>query len=587
MNKTKIVLIIANVILGTYIFITFKTKVNPDEKIAVNILETLKNLDNIEIHSRGSDAKISIHKVEDKWIIKHPIMWESETLIISNFITKLAHSSPTYIINTSEMYNRGEKLSDYGIEENSTEVKLFGGRQQMNFVIGKETRDEENIYVQFKDNLESSKDTIWKLSKDVIDLLVPNPEFWSKSTFINTPLYGIDKIVLKKTESDNRITETELNKVDNKWQFTLPAEGPANQEAINNVLNQIISSRIENFILEQNKSIVLEELYELEVFGLGNKEIVSFFKTSTGGDVYCRSSNSNAIFKTNIKVLNLLMEWYSKYSDNKLLKQARDKVEEIYLKSNSFNLKIIKEKQKDWLLSNLDDQFYSTQKADTAEVEKLLNITYDITIDNIIPKNTNKDKSLFIDQNQDCVELTLSFIDGEKFSIIAAKERFINDKHKAYIPKINKQAIINIQNNFFLVNRHSLRNKSILDSLDGNIEIEVSSMDSNESNNVKKYKQTEEPELFNVLNIDKFLDTSYDPNGIWYDGDCVPWEYKLKLNGINSNVLKLCIAELNESKKWLGGLDDSNETFILNNKFGVILKNHFEKNVKVIINGEK
>ena len=179
------------------------------------------------------------------------------------------------------------------------------------------------------------------------------------------------------------------------------------------------------------------------------------------------------------------------------------------------------------------------------------------------------------------------FVDGEKFSIFTAKEKFINDKHKAYISKINKQAIINIQNDFFLVNRHSLRNKSILDSLEGNIEIEVSPMDSNESHNVKKYKQTEEPELFNVLNIDKFLDTPYDPNGIWYDGDWVPWEYKLKLNGINSNVLKLCVAELNESEKWLGGLDDSNETFILNNKFGVILKDHFEKNVKVIINEEK
>ena len=67
-------------------------------------------------------------------------------------------------------------LSDYGIDINSSRIKIKGNGSQTTIVLGDETRDAQGMFVQIEE-YESFRGAIWKASKDLISIASASPVF--------------------------------------------------------------------------------------------------------------------------------------------------------------------------------------------------------------------------------------------------------------------------------------------------------------------------------------------------------------------------------------------------------------------------
>ena len=128
MNKSKATLIFANIILGLVIYLSLGTDETRPINLSSQLINILHDIDTIEI-SEGKNKRLILNKKVSGWVINQPINWEAENLIVSNLKTKLAHSNPYFVISNDDLLKRGEVLSDYGVDTNSTSIILKSGER--------------------------------------------------------------------------------------------------------------------------------------------------------------------------------------------------------------------------------------------------------------------------------------------------------------------------------------------------------------------------------------------------------------------------------------------------------------------------
>ena len=124
MSKAKIFLVIANLVLGFAIYLTFKKDNQKELETDKLLISVLSKLDSLILDSGNSTKIIELKKVSQNWQIIQPYSWEANKLALSNFQTKIAHYQFKKLNELSELKGKGEILEDYGINEFSPEMTL-------------------------------------------------------------------------------------------------------------------------------------------------------------------------------------------------------------------------------------------------------------------------------------------------------------------------------------------------------------------------------------------------------------------------------------------------------------------------------
>jgi len=98
MLKNRIfLLLIANVLLGLFIFLDIEKEETPSSEIRTRIAEITSVIDEIEIFQPAISQRINFVKDLNEWKIIHPISWSIEPIALANLISKLSHLNPVYI----------------------------------------------------------------------------------------------------------------------------------------------------------------------------------------------------------------------------------------------------------------------------------------------------------------------------------------------------------------------------------------------------------------------------------------------------------------------------------------------------------
>ena len=147
MSKAKLSLLIANLIVGFAIYLTFKDDTPAREDFDEILIYTLSNLESVTIIDSQSDKRIELTKNSlSEWMLVEPYKWETNKLALSNLQTKLAHLKVKKLYELSELKDKGEILEDYGINQNSPKIKLEGKENYIEFTLGDLTRDDSTCY---------------------------------------------------------------------------------------------------------------------------------------------------------------------------------------------------------------------------------------------------------------------------------------------------------------------------------------------------------------------------------------------------------------------------------------------------------
>ena len=140
--------------------------------IETDVVEILSALHFISISEPVKDRHVKIVKADEKWVLEKPFSWEAEKLVLSNFKTKFAHLSFKELYSIDEIEKRGEIVQDYGLDENSTVLEVKAAQSSLRLVIGKETKDEQSVYVQIERSSNEAK-SIWKVSRTSLKSPMP------------------------------------------------------------------------------------------------------------------------------------------------------------------------------------------------------------------------------------------------------------------------------------------------------------------------------------------------------------------------------------------------------------------------------
>ena len=576
MNKTKIFLLLANLAVGLFIYFSF----NPEEEniydISSRMLETIQTLERIEISTGEVEKDLVIQKTEENWMLISPINWKAEGLLISNLTTKLVHSNPLFVIDCKDLEARGEILEDYGINQNSTTIRLQGNNRELSITLGKETRDESSIFVVFSENGKNTEEAIWKMSKDIVNLSTPSSVFWSKSTFLNTPLYGIDQINITEFH-DQKEKQIILSKNEEEaWYFEKPYAEAANNELINIALNKILSSRIDNFIDLKDIKGDLIPILIFEIKGLGYSEKVDLHVTKSLDHLYCKKSKSDTYFSTELENLKVMQNWQSKYREKKIFKNSKDHILSLSIKSGSKSYRVHKSELNNWIIEHNSSGEIIKYKGDQLIVDDFINKLYNIQIEEILVEG-NDVRNDDTENDLNSFSYSIKYTDNNFTNITIINDNSSDKYFKSFLNHSTNRSYISIpDNNIFCKNRYYFKNKILNTLISTKDSIKVTYIDQNRSVIFSDSNSTNNLLFNSKFRVKEYLNDPFQTSGVWNSGDWNPWEFKIDLiDETNSTNFELLLSGKKDSGEWFGGIPDQNQTFILDEKVSNLIQTKF------------
>jgi len=562
MNKVKILLLLCNLIVGIIIYLNISEDKNNPRDFPLKLVEILDTLDEVKV-SQGNDQYILIQKNKDDWFIKDPISWSAESLVISNLKTRLAHSNPQLVITQEDLLKRGEVLADYGIDSNSTHIHIRGNGKHTTIVLGDETQDSQGMFIQIEEH-ESFRKAIWKASKDLMSLASISPAFWGKTTFFNTPMYGIDQVSITfndKNQSSKKLTE--LQKRNQSWYFTKPESKIADPKEINLVINELLSFRVTEFILDENlTSLPLGKPNILvEISGMGNHELLHIFENNERNELICFHPKNNAFFKIKNELKEKLSDWYIKYRENRIFLLPKQNIEAITITNDNRELSFQNEQENLWQVRDKNQTKTENYLGETKEIHRIIDLLYSARITDSLGDDdnlnlTSKGESSFLISYNGGDSIKLEILDstsGSSYSVVR-----VNDAEQAVVVNLDKDEILYREKNSF-------RNKSL--EIENFHHLSFYSVENNST-----FMDIEDNATINILResltVDRFLPSAIEGLGLWHQGDWNPWTHTLKFKDeSNESVAILYISANQLSGEWFGGLEKDGTTFTLGKQF--------------------
>ena len=576
MNKTKIFLLLANLAVGLFIYLSFNPEKENIYDISSRMIETIQTLERIEISTGKVEKDLIMQKLEENWMLTSPINWKAEGLLISNLTTKLVHSNPLFVIDCRDLEARGELLQDYGINENSTIIRLQGNNRELSITLGKETRDESSIFVVFSENGKTYEEAIWKMSKDIVNLSTPSSVFWSKSTFLNTPLYGIDQINITELDGPKEKQIILSKNEEEVWYFEEPYTEAANNELINIALNKILSSRIDDFIeLKDIKSDLIPVLI-FEINGLGYSEKVDLYLTKSLDILYCKKGKSDTYFRTDLENLKVMQNWQSKYREKKIFKSSKDDILSLFIKSGLKSYKIHKSELNDWIIEHNSSGEIIKYEGDQLIVDDFINKLYNIQIEeNLVEGNDASNDEIENDLN--FFLYSIKYTDNNFTDITIINDNSSEKYFKSFLNNSTNSSYITIPDkNIFCKNKYYFKNKIINTLITTKYSIKFTYIDQNRSVIFSDSNSTNNLLFNSKLRVKEYLNDPFQTSGVWNSGDWNPWEFKIELvNESNSTNFELLLSDKKDSGEWFGGIPDVNQTFILDEKVSNLIQTKF------------
>jgi hypothetical protein len=572
MKRIKLLLISINIILFIFIYLTFSKETVEDEREIIREITNLTKLTEIRIRNSSGDLKIS--KKNYNWIMQHPIKWEINNFAMSNFLTVFSHLKIKRLFDTEEIQSRGEMLDDYGIGSSSIVLTIKKSNQSLNFKIGKNTRDEKSVYCGIKLNTADDY-KIYRVSKEIKDLLDQSFTEWADSTLANISIYKLNKISSTFKSVNDSIFETSLNQVNKQWEFNKPFTAKANNEEVRLLLNRLLSEQIKDFcfIKDTNQSEHdLENNWKVKLqLSSDDKSLIFHINDSNDSQgkntLFCKSNFSDHIFEIDQSFLTSLSDWSTKLRERRIVSVQEDNIKEIEITNQFTSFKLTNTVENNWVVSN-ENNF--TTEADIENIQLFINRLNSFKIKEFISFNPshleihkkNKDSHYFElkikhkNTNQQTILIKSNDNDASLWKTLLIEESLLCLVEDDWSKILNKR-------------EYDFKNRIIFDKDDIMINFSILDFENNNTLYQSESNNTNHSDMFENFKVKTYLGNESKHDGTWNDGDWVPWKYKINLNYIKQSLPKrqlykqFLLSELIENQGWIGSFDNDIHTFLV------------------------
>ena len=239
-RTTVILAIVALAGVGYFKFFEMK---RPSTEEAQRQARNMINFDRSRIDGiviQNGDQKIEIRRRDNKWRLETPIKDQADSALVETMLSDLENWQKEGTISAKEIDADKSKLAEYGLNNPKLKLKLLGHDRPPEILFGKDAAMEGRMYVRFQ----NSKDT-FIAGQSVRKDIDKKPEEFRDRKLTELSSAQVRRVVLKTPPG-----EMELEKKDTHWDILKPLRARADDQKVNDLISQVTSARIEQFVAD-------------------------------------------------------------------------------------------------------------------------------------------------------------------------------------------------------------------------------------------------------------------------------------------------------------------------------------------------
>lgn len=559
LKSRTFLLLLANILLGLFIFLNVKKDQAPGSEIKSRMMEMTAVLDKIEVIQPKSSQRIVFIKNTDEWQIEHPISWPVEPISIANLISKLSHLNPTYICGLEDLDEKGEIAADYGFDLNASSFILSSESSVIRITLGDPTRDKNDRYLLITD---SESESIWKGPKQ-IDQLISRPILeWAKLNFLDFPIYAIDELVVKNYSDGQDSSSISLSKTQDQWNFKSPFQSPANENEVSSLFHKLVSTNLIGFA-KNNEVHNLTTQYELNLLALGEWHQFEFlnYEKADQGFLLVKSNLHQTPFYISNDFADHLVNLGAKLREKRLFSLNLDDVRRIKIVESNQSLTLRSTDSKAWIgLENEGEEAF-TFTADAELIRELVHNLNTLEASSFVLFNPSPDDLKEQGLNNPTYSLEVEMDDSTRKTLFASK---LNSETSLWNTYVSEHAFVCLVENQWdqIISTKAMdyKDRRLLPIEYQTDQIIIKSLqDESISYSLTVETDGESYQRLVDFQAESYIDLSYNHEGIWHNGDWLPWKYSVQFIPSDTNGFQPIEFQLTDrigGTKWFAGSEE-------------------------------
>ncbi|HJY53134.1 MAG TPA: DUF4340 domain-containing protein [Candidatus Udaeobacter sp.] len=379
-------LILAIIALAGVAYFRFFEMKRPGTEEARRQAQNMVNFDRSKIDAiiiQNGDQKIEIRRRDNKWRLETPIKDQADGALVESLLSDLENWQKEGTIPAKEIDADKSKLAEYGLNKPKLKLKLLGHDRPPEILFGKDAAMEGRMYMRFQ----NSKQT-FLASQSVKKDIDKKPEEFRDRKLTDLSNAQVRRVVLKTPAG-----EMELEKKDTHWDILKPLRARADDQKVNDLLSQVTSARIGQFVAddrgdlrpyglaeprgsitlfdqEQKKDQKVEIGESIKVFGREDKGQTLQIGTvpeKEKDQVYVRFAPRGSVYTLPKKIEELLNAKPADLRDNHLVRIDTDILDRITVDAPGKTKTVLARKDGNWTIPSRNNA-----GADSGAVRRLL-----------------------------------------------------------------------------------------------------------------------------------------------------------------------------------------------------------------------
>lgn len=253
MRTSTWILLIAVVALGLYIYFFERGQDSTDRRR--EIARRVLRLDPARVHSLAierENLQVALERRDDEWRLVRPSQARADAGAVSRLLDAIELLERSDVIRGREWRNKGMTLADFGLDSPRATITLASSDKTWTLLIGRDTAAGGRLYLK-----EQNDASIFVVPSTLLnDLPVTLDDLRDRRLFLGFP-HEVTRIDLRRREGLLSLTRVEVG----NWRLVQPWAGRAAPTAVQDLLDQLFSARIEEFVAE---SLDAAPLYGLD-----------------------------------------------------------------------------------------------------------------------------------------------------------------------------------------------------------------------------------------------------------------------------------------------------------------------------------
>jgi hypothetical protein len=370
-TKTTIILLVLAVAVGLYI--KFYESKQPNTEEAKRQAGNVVNFDRDTLEGiviQNGDDRIELKKQDLKWRIEAPFKDQADGGAVQNLINDLDGWQKFDSIPANEIAKNTGLLDEYGLSKGKLKLKLIGKDAPPEITFGNDAALQGKMYVRAGDNGD-----VAIAAQSVRNDIAKKPEDFRDKKLTDLTTAQVMRALVKTAAG-----EMELEKKADHWEIVKPLRARGDDQKINDLLAQITTAQIQQFVAEDRGDLrpygLAEPRGSVTLFAVDDKTGQTLQIGGPAGaaekdkdQVYVRFTARNAVYTLPKKIEEILALKPADLRDRHLVRIDTNILDRITIDAPGKGKTVLARKDENWTIASKNNQ-----PANSGEVTRMLDL---------------------------------------------------------------------------------------------------------------------------------------------------------------------------------------------------------------------